>query len=81
MSYWRSGTFWASAIAGWFVAICVFAVLIRVAITEESGMIVGLGAFAALVLLPLVADYSYGRRQFELQTSKTRGFLVITKDD
>lgn len=81
MSHWRSGTFWASAIFGWFVSQCVLALFVAVFVYEETSESVGVAAFAALVVFPLFAGYGHGKQQFRLQERKTRGFPVITNDE
>ena len=82
MSHWRSGTFWASAIFGWFVTMFILAWLIWIIfgsmdLTETENIIIAVGH----QLLALAAGYSYGRRQFEIRKPPQPGFPVIMKDD
>ena len=80
MGHFRSGTFWASAIFGWFVTMIVLAVMLSISGSEQMTTAEGIVANVALQLLSVVAGYVYGRRQFELRQPKHVGFPVITKD-
>lgn len=65
---------------GWFLAFVVLAFLVHWIGSEEMGMLEGIAILVAQVLLSIVTGYSYGKRQFELQNRKARGFPVIRKD-
>jgi hypothetical protein len=80
MGHWRSGTFWASAIFGWFVTTIVLAGMLSFFGSEDMNRAEGIAAHVVLQLLALVAGYAHGRRQFELGKPKQMGFPVITKD-
>lgn len=80
MSHWRSGTFWASLIFGWFVTTLVLAALISFFGSEEMTTAEGVIISIAHQSLSLLAGYAYGRRQFELRQRNRRGFPVITKE-
>jgi hypothetical protein len=80
MSHWRSGTFWASAIFGWFVTLIVLALGMCIFGSEDMNTAEGIVANIAHQAVSLGAGYAYGRRQFERREAKRRGFPVIMKD-
>jgi hypothetical protein len=82
MNHWRSGTFWASAIFGWFVTMIVLAFGICIFGSEDMTTTEGLLVNVLHQLLSAGAGYAYGRRQYELRKPKRQaGFPVIMKDD
>jgi hypothetical protein len=80
MSHWRSGTFWASAIFGWFVTLIVLAFMIHIFGSDQMTTGEGIVVVVAQQVLSLAAGYSYGRQQFERRKPRQVGFPVITKD-
>lgn len=81
MSQWRSGTFWASAIFGWFAVMIVLAMMVSFFGSETMSRVEGIGVAVAQQLLSLAAGYAYGRQQFQLRKPTQVGFPVITKGD
>jgi hypothetical protein len=69
MTHWRSGTFWASGIFGWFVTLVALAVLIRIFGSEDMTTAEGMIVLVAQQVLSLLAGYAYGRQQFEQRKS------------
>ena len=67
MTHWRSGTFWASAIFGWFLTEIVLAILIRIFGSDEMTAVEGITVLIAQQMLSLAAGYTYGRRQYGLR--------------
>jgi hypothetical protein len=81
MNYWRSGTFWASALIGWFVTMLFLAVLVSWLGPEEMTTAGGVIVIIGQQLLSLLAGYSYGRQQVQQRQRKQAGFPVVTKDN
>ena len=81
MSHWRSGTFWASTVFGWFVTAFALAFMIAIVGPEQLTAAEAIAVDAAYLLLSLAAGYAYGRRQFELRKPRQVGFPVITKGE
>ena len=81
MGYWRSGTFWASAIFGWFVTWIVLAFLVAMFGSDQVSNAQGITILMAEQLLSLVSGYAHGRRIVGVRTVRQFGFPVIMKDD
>ncbi|HEX8912320.1 MAG TPA: hypothetical protein VF796_08160 [Humisphaera sp.] len=78
MSCVRSGTFWASFLFAWLVTLFGLAVFISIFGSEDMSEAEGWAVNIAHQALSLAAGYAYGRRQFEKQRRKSRGFDVVT---
>src|SRR4051794_780433 len=77
MSQWRSGTFWASLVAGWFVTMFALAVAISIFAPDDLSPAAGWALNVAHQAVSLLAGYFYARECFAWQESRrerSRGF-------
>jgi len=81
MRFWRSGTFWASAIFGWFVTLIALAILIAILGSHEMTFVEGIAVNVFHQLLSLLAGYAYGRRQFNSKAKTGRLSGIVTGGD
>jgi hypothetical protein len=80
MSYVRSGTFWSSAIVGWFVTMIALAVMLSIFGSDQMTTGEGIMANVVIQVLSVAAGYAHGRHQWKSRKPNQAGFPVIPKD-